>query len=79
MIAALVGRSTFPHRKFPHDFACAALAYTKVWNVLVRSWVEAAILCYRPGSTTVLPSMLTAVCASSLPLIDAPVRNVTDV
>jgi hypothetical protein len=35
--------------------------------------------CYRPGSTTVLPSMLTAVCASSLPLIDAPVRNVTDV
>ena len=37
------------------------------------------VLGYWAGSTKVLPSMLTAVCASSLPLIEAPVRRVTDV
>jgi hypothetical protein len=31
------------------------------------------------GSATVLPSISTADCASSLPLIDAPVCSVTDV
>ena len=34
---------------------------------------------YGAGSTTVLPLMLTAVCPSSLPLIDAPVWSETDV
>jgi hypothetical protein len=34
---------------------------------------------YGAGSVTVPASMSTAVCASRLPLIDAPVRSVTDV
>jgi hypothetical protein len=34
---------------------------------------------YWEGWTTALPSMVTAVCASSLPLIDAPVRSVAAV
>jgi len=33
---------------------------------------------YWAGSTKVLPSRLTAVCASNLPLMDAPVCSVTD-
>ena len=38
-----------------------------------------ARIAYGAGSTTVLPSRLTAVCASSRPLIDAPVCSVTAV
>jgi hypothetical protein len=34
---------------------------------------------YGAGWTTVLPPMVTAVCASSLPLIDAPVASAIDV
>ena len=34
---------------------------------------------YGAGWTTVLPAMVTAVCANSLPLIDAPVSSATDV
>ena len=42
-------------------------------------WCATSHGSYWAGSTSVLPSRLTAVCASNLPLIDAPVRNVTDV
>jgi len=34
---------------------------------------------YGAGSTTVLVAVVTAVCASSLPVIDAPAPNVMDV
>jgi hypothetical protein len=49
--------------------------------LFLRKGVRAAstVPGYWAGSTTVLPSMVTAVCASSLPLIDAPVRSVTEV
>lgn len=45
----------------------------------VNGLVQGHRLVRGAGLTTVLPSLLTAVCASSLPLIDAPVRSVTDV
>jgi hypothetical protein len=34
-----VSKLPSPYRRFPHDFQCVAIAYRKVWNVLVRSTV----------------------------------------
>ena len=54
----------------------AGLAFAKVAASRCDLRQQTPELLYGAGSTTVLPSMLTAVCASSLPLIDAPVRSV---